>query len=86
MLADSNLDWGQSDWYLQRYVASHPEAHVQPDSPVAGTVIVSVNTLVGVLGDPNHYHWLRAHFEPVDTIAYSYLVYQIPTDALGNLH
>lgn len=86
VLADSNLDWGQSDWYLQRYVASHPEAHVQPDSPVAGTVIVSVNTLVGVLGDPNRYHWLRAHFEPVDTIAYSYLVYQIPTDALGNLH
>ena len=86
VLADSNLDWGQSDWYLQRYVASHPQAHVQPDSSVAGTVIVSVNTLVGVLGGPNHYHWLRAHFEPVDTIAYSYLVYQIPTDALDNLH
>lgn len=86
VLADSNLDWGQSDWYLQRYVATHPEVHVQPDSPVAGTVIVSVNTLVGVLGDPNRYHWLRAHFEPVDTIAYTYLVYRIPTDAVGNLH
>ncbi len=86
ILADSNLDWGQSEWYLARYVAAHPQAHVQPDSPVAGTVVVSVNTLVGVLGDPNRYHWLRAHFEPVDTIAYSYLVYQIPPEALGNLH
>jgi hypothetical protein len=86
ILADSNLDFGQSKLYLQRYVTSHPEAHVEPDSPVAGTVVVSVNTLVGVQGDPNRYHWLRAHFEPVDTIAYSYLVYQVPLDALGNLH
>lgn len=86
VLADSNLDWGQSEWYLARYVAAHPKAQVQPSSPVAGTVVVSVNTLVGVLGDPNRYHWLRAHFEPVDTIAYSYLVYQIPPEALGNLH
>lgn len=37
-------------------------------------VIVSVDTRVGVLGYPNRCPWLRAHFEPVDTIAYPYLV------------
>jgi hypothetical protein len=78
-LADSNIDWGQSDWYLRKYVATHPDAHVEPDGPVAGTVIVSVNHLVGLRGAPlEKYTWLRDHFKPVDTIAYSYLVYQIP--------
>jgi hypothetical protein len=78
ILADSNLDWGQSRWYLDRYLELHPEADVEPQGPVHGLVIVGVNNLTWVTSDPNRYLWLRNGYAPVDTIAYSYLVYAIP--------
>src|ERR1044072_2079365 len=59
-LADSNVDWGQNECVLARYLASRPreEIAVNPDRPVAGTVIVNVNQVVG-LEDPLKYAWLR---------------------------
>jgi hypothetical protein len=84
ILADSNLDWGQSQWYLGRYRALHPEAIVSPPSPVAGTIVVSVNDVVGI-GDPDAYRWLRENFKPTETIAYSYLVYEVSPEALAQV-
>ena len=40
-------------------------------------VVVSINRLVGITADPCLYRWLREGADPVDTIAYSYLVYEI---------
>jgi hypothetical protein len=80
-LADSNLDWEQSKWYLERYLQKHPEAWYEPPFPVAGKVVVSVNQLTGI-ADPRKYQWLREHFEPTDTIAYSYLVYEVSPEQL----
>jgi hypothetical protein len=84
ILADSNLDWGQSQWYLSRYRALHPEAVFEPPSPVAGKIVVSVNDVVG-LGDPDAYRWLRENFKPTATIAYSYLVYEVSPEALAQV-
>jgi len=78
-LADSNLDWGQADFYLDDYLAAHPNARVEPRKPRDGTSIVSVNALVGVVGERDQFDWLRENFEPVETIAYMYLVYKIST-------
>jgi hypothetical protein len=78
-LADSNLDWGQADFYLEDYLAENPNARVEPLQPRDGTTIVSVNALVGVEGERDRYAWLRENFEPVDTIGYMYLVYEIST-------
>lgn len=85
ILADSNLDWGQNQWYLERYRESHPEAQIDPHDPVAGTVVVSANELIGILGSPDDYRWLRENFEPTGTIAYSYLVYEVPPDNIDGL-
>jgi hypothetical protein len=40
-------------------------------------LVVGGSDLVGILEDPDKYAWLRDHFEPVDTVAYTYFVYQI---------
>lgn len=82
ILADSNLDWGQAAWYVQRDLGIHPETLVDPEQPVAGRILVSANNLVGITARPETYRWLRENFEPVDTVAYAYLVYQITPEQL----
>jgi hypothetical protein len=81
-LADSNLDWRGNEWYLDEYVRRHPGVIVDPRKPQAGRIIVPVNALVGVNRNPEEYRWLREHFTPVDHIAYSYLVYDVPKEML----
>ena len=81
-LADSNLDWRGNEWYLAEYIRRHPEAIVDPRKPQAGRIVVPVNALVGVNRSPEEYKWLREHFIPVDHIAYSYLVYDVPKERL----
>jgi hypothetical protein len=92
-LADSNLDWRGNEWYLKEYIRRHPgvivdrqalqEAEIQgnsalPRKPQAGRIVVPVNALLGVNRNPEEYRWLREHFTPVDHIAYSYLVFDVP--------
>jgi 4-amino-4-deoxy-L-arabinose transferase-like glycosyltransferase len=77
ILADSNIDWGQSKTFLTQYLERYPETQVEPDSPVAGRIVVRVNQLTGVTGDPARYAWLRDNLLPSETIAYSYLVYNV---------
>lgn len=83
VLADSNIDWGQNEWYLTQYRKEHPDAVFHPESPVAGRVIVGVNELV--LCNRARYRWLRENFEPGNHIAYSYLVFDVPSEAVRNL-
>jgi hypothetical protein len=55
ILADSNLDWDQSRWYLGKYLEAHPKAKYDPEMPVTGTVVVGVNDLVGIKAYPGTY-------------------------------
>ncbi|HLA98209.1 MAG TPA: glycosyltransferase family 39 protein [Anaerolineales bacterium] len=79
ILADSNLDWGQAGKAVHQYLAKHPQAHVDPQKPESGTVLVSANNLVGITAKPETYAWLRENYLPVDTVAYAYLVFAIPS-------
>src|SRR5262249_7887307 len=81
-LADSNLDWRGNEWYLAEYIRRHPGVVVNPRKPQAGRIVVPVNALVGINRNPDEYKWLRERFTPVDQIAYSYLVFDIPPKKL----
>jgi hypothetical protein len=81
-LADSNLDWRGNEWYLKEYIRRHPGVIVDPRKPQPGRIVVPVNALVGVNRNPEEYRWLREHFTPVDHIAYSFLVYDVPKEML----
>jgi len=86
-LVDSNLDWGQGQYYLQGYMAAHPEAVYEPKQAVSGLIIVSPNNLVGstTLNYLDQYKWLREHFRPIRTIAYEYLVYDVSPQSLQKI-
>ncbi len=79
-LADSNVDWGQNQFYLAEYIKRHKDKNIRvnPLDPSPGTVIVNINRLVGVNVDPGMYKWLRENFEPAGHIAYSWLIYNVP--------
>jgi hypothetical protein len=86
ILADSNLDWGQSRDDLEKYQEGHPEAVYSPGEIQAGQLVVSVNDLVGVTAaGPQQYAWLRENFEPDGTIAYSYLIYNVSQNDIDRL-
>jgi 4-amino-4-deoxy-L-arabinose transferase-like glycosyltransferase len=80
-LADSNLDWGQDYYALKAYRAEHRDVVKAPFVPApikkTRTYFVPVNQLVGVSMNPATYAWLRENFEPVGTIAPSYLLFEI---------
>ena len=84
-LADSNIDWGQSERYLVQYLERYPDTHVRPEKPVAGRVVVNVNQLTGIVGDAERYAWLRENFFPLATIAHAYLVYDVSAAKLEAL-
>jgi 4-amino-4-deoxy-L-arabinose transferase-like glycosyltransferase len=84
ILADSNIDWGQDGWYLEQYRAAHPDVIVNPPAPTAGTIVVNVNALTGII-DPEGQRWLRENFQPVDRVAYSWLVFRVSPDDLERI-
>ncbi len=81
ILADSNLEWGQSRNYLVKYLAEHPEAVFSPGRPQPGKLVVRVNDLVGIFR-PGEYRWLRENFEPSEHLAHCYLIYNVTPEAL----
>lgn len=85
ILADSNLDWGQSQSDADRYFAEHPEAKAPSARPESGQFLISVNRLVGITTDPQRFAWLRENFEPAGTVANSYLIYNISQDEINRL-
>jgi hypothetical protein len=84
-LADSNLDWGQSQGALASYLAAHPDAIYEPRSVQPGLIVVGGSDLVGILTSPEEYAWLRNNFKPVGTIAYCYFVYDISPGQIAKL-
>jgi 4-amino-4-deoxy-L-arabinose transferase-like glycosyltransferase len=75
ILADSNLNWGQSTKYLAKFAKENPAVYINPEKPVAGMVVVDVNLLTGVLCDAEKYRWLRENYEPAGHVAYSYIIF-----------
>ena len=85
-LADSNLDWEDHWYFIDRFRRGHPELHlvVDPETPRAGDVLVGANQLVGIF-DPEKYRWLREHFRPVGHVAYSHLLFRVTPEELAAL-
>jgi hypothetical protein len=84
-LADSNIDWGQNFDELKEYLSVHSDAVYAPEGIQEGHIVLSVNQLTGVQGDPEKYEWLRKHFEPVDAISCTYLIYRISPDEIEKM-
>lgn len=90
-LADSNLDWGQDDFAMKKYLARHPDVKEAPTHPGAidatRRYYMRVNELVGVTRAPDgaEYEWLRKNFRPTDRVGTSYLLYRIAPEEMESL-
>jgi hypothetical protein len=85
ILSDSNIDYGQAEGFLADYLAAHPGALVEPRDLQPGTLVISVDRLTGVREAPAWVARLRDTLEPVDHVAYAYLVYQVTAQDLAGL-
>jgi len=84
-LIDSNLDWGQDKAAARHRYPKESEKRVtiEPGAPMVGRLVVSVNRLVGLKPHQKEaYAWLRENFEPVDSVGYSWHVYDVTQEAL----
>jgi hypothetical protein len=77
-LADSNLDWGQNAWMVEKFLRENPDVLLNPPEPVTGRVLVRANLLAGVR-PPGADYWLRrATANPVAHVGYAHLLFHIP--------
>lgn len=88
ILVDSNLDWGQSDPPLRRWVdAQERPVHINPDphAPTAGLVVVNANARAGIYGAGGRaaYAWLDG-LEPVERVGVVWSVYDVPAGWTGS--
>ena len=82
-LADSNVDWGQDQYYLEEYIKKNKDKNIKvmPMEPTDGIIVVNINSFVGACNS-NKYRWLREHYKPVGRVAYSWLIFDIPKSSL----
>lgn len=69
IVADSDLDWGQSDDAAAEWMAQKGEGAYNPDVPAPGPVLVGGTRLTGVLGHPSRMACYREHLIPDATYA-----------------
>jgi hypothetical protein len=102
ILADSNLDWGQNDNYIQQYLDQNPQAvlvddrigrlrlrnsqgELEPGKFAGGQVVISANDLLGVMGNPYTFEWLRKNRQPHGHVAYSHLLFEFQAEELDRV-
>lgn len=81
IMSDTNLDYGQGQFWLEDYLKNHPGAKLADSLPAAGTMIIGVNDFIDIY-DRHNYDWLNKNFEPVAHLKHCYLIFNIREDAL----
>jgi 4-amino-4-deoxy-L-arabinose transferase-like glycosyltransferase len=77
-LADSNLDWNQDSAVVDRFLHNNPDVQVEPLEPSVGRILVSGDTLAGVIPQKAHY-WLRQlPVKPIAQVGYAHFLFSLP--------
>lgn len=58
VMADSNIDFGQGWYALEKYLKEHPDVRIIGDQPEDGTFVIGVNDYLD-LKNNNRYYWIR---------------------------
>ncbi len=77
-LADSNLDWGQAAWEVQRFLKRNPDVVLNPPQRVVGRVLMSGNLVAGVWPrDADNFVRVEG-LRPVAQVGYAYFLFVVP--------
>jgi 4-amino-4-deoxy-L-arabinose transferase-like glycosyltransferase len=82
-LGDSNLDWGQDTWIVERFLKANPDVVMNPPERVTGRLLVSGMFLAGNLPHKADYFLRLEGIRPVARVGYAYLLFVIPGPAGG---
>jgi len=77
ILVDSNLDYGQEGDLVHHFLTRNPDVVLDPEKPVAGRVLVSVNRLVGEWHGYEPMYWLL-RYQPAARVGYGHLLFVVP--------
>ena len=84
VLASANIDYGQCNFALKRYMASHPEIKWPEIMPAPGYFILGINDYLD-LKETGKYGWLKT-FEPYDHVDHCYLLFKVNEEDLLQKH
>jgi 4-amino-4-deoxy-L-arabinose transferase-like glycosyltransferase len=73
IMADSNLDFGQGWYALQKYLKSHPDVSIVTDKPQSGKFVIGVNDYLDLKND-HKYFWMY-NLKPVSHINHCFLLF-----------
>jgi hypothetical protein len=77
ILVDSNLDYGQEGDIVHDFLTQNPDVVLDPEKPVAGRVLVTVNRLVGDWHGYEPMDWLL-RYKPAGRVGYGHLLFIVP--------
>jgi Dolichyl-phosphate-mannose-protein mannosyltransferase len=77
ILVDSNLDFGQDGDLVHEFLERNPDVILDPQRPLPGRVLVSVNRLVGEWHGYEPMLWLL-RYKPVAHVGYGHLLFVVP--------
>lgn len=81
VMADSNIDYGQGYFFVEKYLKKHTDVRLADTIPAPGKQVVRLNAYLD-LNRQHKYAWLRK-FEPVSRVGHSYLLFDIKKEELG---
>ena len=81
IMADSNLDYGQSYFLAKDYIRKHPGIRFADTLPAAGKQLLRINLYLD-LNNEHQYRWIKP-FKPVGQVAHSYLLFDIKKEQIG---
>ena len=77
-----DLNYGQANFFLQRYLKANPDVSMATSTPRPGRQLVSASNLMGVWDRDAHlYDWLKP-FQPIGHVAHYYLIYEITAEQI----
>lgn len=84
VMADSNIDYGQSCFRYLAFRQRNPEYKIPGSIPEAGKFIVSVDDFIDT-GDKHKFDWLGKNFKPSGHFDHCYLLFDISPEDLKHL-
>ena len=77
IMADSNIDFGQGEFALAKYLKKHPGTKRAGAEPGLGKFVISINDYVD-LNNTNKYNWLK-EYKPVGHVNFCFLLFDTNT-------
>jgi 4-amino-4-deoxy-L-arabinose transferase-like glycosyltransferase len=75
VMADSNLDFGQGWYAVDKYLDAHPDVHLMGGTPEEGKFVIGVNYYLDLKGK-NDFYWVH-NLKPMAQINHCFLLFYV---------